>query len=69
MCEEHFSQAHEIEVVDVFLFPARALAAGVRLTPTLLRLLPAPQVRIRGTLSDGGAVLALLRAPAVATAQ
>ncbi|MGV3572553.1 MAG: circadian clock KaiB family protein [Ramlibacter sp.] len=65
LCREHFLQRHEIEVVDVFLSPARALAAGVRLTPTLLRRSPAPQVRISGTLADGTAVLAALGIEAV----
>jgi circadian clock protein KaiB len=43
---------HEIEVVDVFREPKRALADGVFMTPTLVKLAPAPMRRIVGTLSQ-----------------
>ena len=48
---------HEIEVVDVFKEPARAVAEGIRMTPTLLKLTPAPVRRIIGTLMDLDRVL------------
>jgi len=43
--------------VDVFLAPKRALAEGIFMTPTLLKLAPAPVRKIVGTLSQTGIVL------------
>jgi circadian clock protein KaiB len=52
LCREHLADRHEIEVVDVFREPKRALADGVFMTPTLVKLAPAPTRRIVGTLSQ-----------------
>lgn len=60
LCREHLSGSHEIEVVDVFREPERALAEGIFLTPTLVRLSPAPIRRIVGTLSQTDVVLQTL---------
>jgi circadian clock protein KaiB len=60
ICQQHLPGRHDIEVVDVFLDPARALAEGVRMTPTLLKLAPAPAKRIVGTLSETQRVLETL---------
>jgi circadian clock protein KaiB len=57
ICKMHLVGCHEIEVVDVFKEPDRALAEGIRMTPTLLKLAPPPQRRIIGTLADGERVL------------
>jgi len=51
-CREHLHDRYEIEIVDVFREPRRALAEGVLMTPTLIKLAPAPVKRIVGTLSD-----------------
>jgi circadian clock protein KaiB len=51
LCQAHLPDRHEIEVVDVFRHPKRALAEGVFMTPMLLKLSPAPCRRIVGTLS------------------
>jgi circadian clock protein KaiB len=57
LCKTHLAGCHEIEVVDVFENPERALAEGIRMTPTLLKLTPAPVRRIIGTLVDMDRVL------------
>lgn len=57
LCKTHLSGRHEIEVVDVFENPARAVAEGIRMTPTLLKLTPSPARRIVGTLVDVDRVL------------
>jgi circadian clock protein KaiB len=57
LCKTHLAGRHEIEVVDVFENPARAVAEGIRMTPTLLKLTPAPPRRIVGTLVDLDRVL------------
>lgn len=53
LCREHLAGRHEIEIVDVFREPKRALAEGIFMTPTLLKLAPSPAPRlIVGTLSQ-----------------
>lgn len=57
LCETHLPDRHEIEIVDVFRDPGRALADGVFMTPTLIKLTPSPIRRLVGTLSQTLAVL------------
>ncbi len=53
LCREHLAGRHEIEVVDVFREPQRALADGIFLTPTLIKLAPLPApVQVVGSLSQ-----------------
>lgn len=56
LCDACLPNQHEIEVVDVFREPSRALAEGIFMTPTLLRLEPAPVAKVVGTLSDTAVV-------------
>jgi circadian clock protein KaiB len=56
ICRAYLPDRHEIEVVDVFREPQRALADDIRMTPTLLRLSP-PLRRIVGTLAQTQRVL------------
>ena len=60
LCRAHLPHRHEIEVVDVFREPKRALADGIFMTPTLVKLVPAPVRRIVGTLSETLTVLQAL---------
>ena len=46
ICQKHLPGRHRIEVVDVFTHPKRALADGIFLTPTLIRVTPSPVKRI-----------------------
>lgn len=57
LCETHLPHRYEIEVVDVFQEPKRALADGIFMTPTLIKLAPAPLRRVVGTLSQTQIVL------------
>jgi circadian clock protein KaiB len=52
-CQAYLKDQHTIEVVNVFKEPKRALANGILMTPTLMKLAPkrAP-IRIIGTLSQ-----------------
>jgi circadian clock protein KaiB len=52
ICDEHFASACALEIVDLLVHPQRALADGIIVTPTLVRLLPLPVQRVIGTLSD-----------------
>ena len=51
LCRGHLPDRHEIEIVDVFL-ELRPLADGVFLTPTLVKLSPAPVRKIVGALTQ-----------------
>lgn len=60
ICEEHFAGRYKLEVVDMMAFPHRALADGIVVTPTLVRISPLPLQRVIGNLSDTARVLAAL---------
>lgn len=60
ICRTHLPHRHSIEIVDVFLRPDLALAHGVFMTPTLVRVAPGPERRIVGTLSQTAVVLQAL---------
>ena len=57
ICRTHLPDRHEIEIVDVFREPKRALAEGIFMTPTLVKLSPVPVRKIVGTLSNAQTVL------------
>lgn len=57
ICRTLLPDRHEIEIVDVFREPKMALADGVFMTPTLLKLMPFPRRRIIGTLNPAEPVL------------
>ena len=60
LCRAHLAGQHEIEVVDVFREPKRALADGILMTPTLVKLEPSPVRRVVGTLSQTTVLLQAL---------
>ncbi len=55
-CRTHLAGCHQVEVIDVFADPAKALQEGIFMTPTLIKRLPLPVRRIVGTLSDPDAI-------------
>jgi circadian clock protein KaiB len=60
ICLSHFAAGHELEIVDILEQPRRALADGILVSPTLLKLLPLPVARVIGDLSDTERVLMTL---------
>lgn len=60
ICDEHFPSAHDLEIVDLLEHPKRALADGIIVTPTLLKLQPLPIQQVIGSLSDINQVLQVL---------
>jgi circadian clock protein KaiB len=60
LCRMYLDGRYEIEIVDVFREPNRALIEGIRMTPTLLKVAPPPVRRIVGTLSETQRVLEAL---------
>ena len=63
ICDMHFAAAHDLEIVDILENPQQALADGVIVSPTLLKLLPIPTARLIGDLSDTIRVLQTLTSP------
>jgi circadian clock protein KaiB len=66
LCKAHLADRYEIETVDVFQEPKRALADGILMTPTLIKLGPSPVRRIVGTLSQTEPLLQALGLQTVA---
>jgi circadian clock protein KaiB len=60
ICREHLPHMHEIEVVDVFAQPQRALSEKIFMTPTLIVLGPGPTRRLIGNLGETALVLRTL---------
>ena len=50
-CQSEYPKGFEIEVVDVFREPERAMAEGILMTPTLIKYSPTPVRRVIGSLS------------------
>lgn len=63
ICRQHFPHRHRIEVIDVLQEPLRALADGIFVTPTLIKVSPAPPFQIIGDLSDEEGLLRALGLP------
>ncbi|MDO9106304.1 MAG: circadian clock KaiB family protein [Methylovulum sp.] len=60
LCKTRLPDRHQIEVVDVYLEPKRALADGIFMTPTLIKLTPTPTRKIVGSLNPMQPMLLLL---------
>ncbi|NHZ96241.1 circadian clock KaiB family protein [Massilia sp. CCM 8734] len=60
LCQTYLPGRHQIEVLDVFREPGRALEDAIFMTPTLIKLAPASVRRIVGTLSQTESVLLAL---------
>lgn len=60
LCEGHLRFKYRLEIVDLLKDPKRALADGVVVTPTLVRVKPLPVQRVIGNLSDEAEVLLAL---------
>ena len=63
ICRKHFPQSHRIEVIDVLKEPMRALGEAILVTPTVVKVSPAPELQIIGNLSDEEEVLRALGLP------
>ncbi|MHB8629628.1 MAG: circadian clock KaiB family protein [Aggregatilineales bacterium] len=61
ICEERFAGYYRLEVVDIFDDPLRAIADKILMTPMLIKLAPAPQVKIAGDLSVKATVIVALQ--------
>jgi len=60
ICKRYLKSSYELEIIDVFEEPQRALAEGVVVTPSLSKLAPGQVSRVVGNLSDENVVLLAL---------
>lgn len=60
ICHQYLRDHYEIEIVDVYLEPERALEDGIFLTPTLVTLTPTTARPVVGTLSQAAPLLTAL---------
>lgn len=60
LCEEHYAGRYVLEIVDLIEHPDTAMADGIIVTPTLLKVRPHPVRRVVGTLEDTAQVLRAL---------
>jgi len=60
ICDQHFASEFSLEIVDLLTHPERALADGIIVTPTLVKVSPLPVQRVIGTLSDTNQVVMTL---------
>jgi circadian clock protein KaiB len=66
LCLLYLPDRYEIDIVDVFRQPERALADGIFMTPMLVKLAPSPVQSIVGTLSQTQTVSLVLGLTAIA---
>ncbi len=60
ICRQYLDNNYSLEIVDTLEDPFRALADGVLITPTLVKMSPKPAMKVVGNLSAKSAVLAAL---------
>ncbi|MEO8755691.1 MAG: circadian clock KaiB family protein [Casimicrobiaceae bacterium] len=66
LCREHLVDRHDVEIVDVFRHPQRALKDRIFMTPTLVKLAPQPAPKlIVGNLSQKAPLLLALELESV----
>ncbi len=63
ICNEHLKGRHELEVIDLYQYPAFAVEQQIIVAPTLLKKAPLPLRRIVGDMSDSEKVLKGLGLP------
>ena len=63
LCRKYFPGSHHIEIIDVLAEPLRALRDGVMVTPTIVKVSPAPEQHIIGNLSEEQETLRALGLP------
>lgn len=68
-CDLHLTDRCELEVIDIYQQPERAVQDQIVAVPTLLKVSPPPMRRLIGTMHDQANILARLEIPGVAMAE
>jgi circadian clock protein KaiB len=67
LCEEHLDGRYDLEVIDLYQQPALAAVGQVIASPTLVKQLPKPLMRMVGNLSNREHLLFKLNLPSEGT--
>ena len=59
--ELHYPGEYELNIINVLEMPEKAIADNVFVTPTLIRQLPEPVLRVLGDLSDQKTILTAIQ--------
>jgi len=57
LCEEHFNDNYELEIIDVHQQPSVARQENIIALPLLIKKHPLPEKRLIGDMSDMGRIL------------
>ena len=60
LCDEHLKDAFELEIIDIYKNPERAVDQHIVFSPSLIKRLPLPRKTLIGTLADTGKVIKAL---------
>jgi circadian clock protein KaiB len=60
LCEEHLPARCDVEIIDIYQQPERAVQAQIVAVPTLIKSAPGPLRRLVGSLAETGRVLKVL---------
>src|SRR5688572_24247670 len=60
LCDEHLSEAFELEIVDIYKKPELAVKESIVFSPSLIKQLPLPKKVLIGTLADKAKLIAAL---------
>ncbi len=52
LCEEHLQGRYDLEVIDLYQEPGRAVGGQIIASPTLVKTLPRPLMRMVGNLAN-----------------
>jgi circadian clock protein KaiB len=56
LCQEHLPGRCDVEIIDIYQQPERAVEAQIVAVPTLIKSAPGPLRRLIGSLADSGRV-------------
>lgn len=60
LCDEHLIDTFELEIIDIYKNPERAIDQHIVFSPSLIKQLPLPRKTLIGTLADTGKVIKAL---------
>lgn len=60
LCDEHLTDAFELEIIDIYKNPELASEQSIVFSPSLIKQLPLPRKVLIGTLHDGQKVIKAL---------
>jgi circadian clock protein KaiB len=60
LCDEHFKDAFELEIIDIYKNPEAAAIQHIVFSPSLIKKFPEPKKILIGTLADSEKVIKAL---------